>query len=139
MGTDKSHEVPSEKLNQPTVMVRYYLIGHRSHVTRAVSLIHPLERVKISAGPLVSKCQLRMFCQSSILGMNLSEALCEDLLVFPPKSANLDCEVVQALPLSSKVRRWLSVEAHARLFALSGTGVLHSLRCVLSGDAVLEG
>jgi hypothetical protein len=47
--------------------------------------------------------------------------------------------VTQAVALSPAVREQLSADACARSFALSGTGVLDYLRCVLSGGAVSDG
>jgi hypothetical protein len=46
---------------------------------------------------------------------------------------------MQAVALSPAVREQLSADACAHSFALSGTGVLNSLRCVLSGDTVSDG
>jgi hypothetical protein len=71
--------------------------------------------------------------------MNLSKAFCDGPFSFAAKGARLDCEVMQAVALSPAVREQLSADACARLFALSGTGVLEFLRCVLSGDAVSDG
>jgi hypothetical protein len=107
-------------------------------MTRAVSLVHPRETVKVSAGTLVPKCKLLVFCQPSIAGVNLSEAFCEGPFALTANGARLDCEVMQAVALSPAVREQLSADACARSFALSGTGVLESLRRVLSGDAVSD-
>jgi hypothetical protein len=139
MGSDKSHGIPSEKLNQPMAMVRYYLVGHRSNITRAVSLVRPCERIKVSAGPLVSKCKFLAFYQSSIAEMNLCEAFCENPFASPPNNAKLGYEVVQALFLSSQVRARLLPEACVRSFALSGTSAVHSLRRILSGGGHSNG
>jgi hypothetical protein len=92
--------------------------------------------IKVSAGILVPKCKLLEFCQSSIAGMTLSEVFCEGPFAFTAKGARLDCEVMQAVALSPAVWGQLSADACARSFALSGTGVLESLRCILSGDGV---
>jgi hypothetical protein len=79
------------------------------------------------------------FYGSSIAGMNLSEAFCDGPFAFTMNGARLGCEVMQAVALSPAVREQLSADACARSFALSGTGVLESLRCILSGHAVSNG